>query len=132
MENTLSIIKPDGVRKKLIGTILKRFEDRGFEIINVKYIHLTQDEASEFYSMHKEQPFFKDLIGFMTSGPCLPFIIRGEDAVLKVREIMGATNPEKAEEDTIRKDFAESIDSNIIHGSDSKESAEREISFFFG
>tara|TARA_B100001971_G_scaffold201525_1_gene214378 strand:- start:645 stop:1043 length:399 start_codon:yes stop_codon:yes gene_type:complete len=132
MENTLSIIKPDGVRKKLIGTILKRFEDRGFEIINVKYIHLTQDEASEFYSMHKEQPFFKDLIGLMTSGPCLPFIIRGEDAVLKVREIMGATNPEEAEEGTIRKDFAESIDSNIIHGSDSKESAEREISFFFG
>ena len=132
MENTLSIIKPDGVRKKLIGTILKRFEDRGFEIINVKHIHLTQDEASEFYSMHKEQPFFKDLIGFMTSGPCLPFIIRGEDAVLKVREIMGATNPEEAEEGTIRKDFAESIDSNIIHGSDSKESAEREISFFFG
>jgi len=132
MENTLSIIKPDGVKKKLIGTILKRFEDRGFEIINVKYVHLTKDEASEFYSMHKEQPFFKDLIGFMTSGPCLPFIIRGEGAILKVREIMGATNPEEAAEGTIRKDFAESIDSNIIHGSDSKESAEREISFFFG
>ena len=132
MEDTLSIIKPDGVRKKIVGKILKKFEDNGFEIINPKYINLSEKEASEFYSMHKEKPFFDSLIKFMTSGPCLLCIIRGKNAILKVREIMGSTNPTEAAPGTIRADFADNIDSNVIHGSDSEESARREISFFFG
>mgnify|MGYP001191947351 FL=1 len=131
MESTLSIIKPDGVRKKLIGTIFKRFEDNGLEIINLKFIHLTPEQASDFYEMHNGKPFFDNLIVFMTSGPCVPFVVKGENAITRVREIMGATDPSEANEGTIRKDFADSIDSNIIHGSDSNESAEREISFFF-
>jgi len=132
MEETLSIIKPDGVNKKLIGTILKKFEDNGFEIINIKRLTLTNEQAGEFYSIHKERPFFKELVSFMTSGPCVPFVIKGENAILKVREIMGATDPSEAAEGTIRADYADSIDKNIIHGSDSKESAEIEIPFFFG
>ncbi|MBT3476082.1 nucleoside-diphosphate kinase [bacterium] len=132
MEETLSIIKPDGVNKKLIGTILKKFEDNGFEIINIKRLTLTNEQAGEFYSIHKERPFFKELVSFMTSGPCVPFVIKGENAILRVREIMGATDPSEAAEGTIRADYADSIDKNIIHGSDSKESAEIEIPFFFG
>ena len=132
MEETLSIIKPDGVNKKLIGTILKKFEDNGLEIINIKRLTLTTEQASEFYSIHKERPFYKELVSFMTSGPCVPFVIRGENAILKVREIMGATDPAEAAKGTIRADYADSIDKNIIHGSDSKESAKVEIPFFFG
>ena len=132
MEETLSIIKPDGVNKKLIGTILKKFEDNGFEIINIKRLTLTNEQAGEFYSIHKERPFFKELVSFMTSGPCVPFVIKGENAILRGREIMGATDPSEAAEGTIRADYADSIDKNIIHGSDSKESAEIEIPFFFG
>ena len=132
MEDTLSIIKPDGVRKKIVGKILKRFEDKGFEIINLKYVHLSREEASEFYNMHKGKPFFDNLISIIASGPCLPFILRGENAIFKVRELMGSTNPVEAEPGTIRADFADSIDSNVIHGSDSEESARREILFFFG
>ena len=132
MQKTLSIIKPDGVQKKLIGTILNRFEKNGFKIVNLKYLSLTNDQAGEFYNMHKEMPFYADLVKFMTSGPCVPFVIEGENAILRVRELMGATNPSEADKGTIRADFAESIDKNIIHGSDSQESAEREILFFFG
>tara|TARA_B100001175_G_scaffold27172_1_gene20012 strand:+ start:908 stop:1306 length:399 start_codon:yes stop_codon:yes gene_type:complete len=132
MEETLSIIKPDGVNKKLIGTILKKFEDNGLEIIHIKRLTLTTEQASEFYSIHKERPFYKELVSFMTSGPCVPFVIRGENAILKVREIMGATDPAEAAKGTIRADYADSIDKNIIHGSDSKESAKVEIPFFFG
>lgn len=132
MQKTLSIIKPDGVQKKLIGTILNRFEKNGFKIINLKYLSLTYNQAGEFYNMHKEMPFYADLVKFMTSGPCVPFIIEGENAILRVRELMGATNPSEADKGTIRADFADSIDKNIIHGSDSQESAEREILFFFG
>ena len=132
MEETLSIIKPDGVNKKLIGTILKKFEDNGLEIIHIRRLTLTTEQASEFYSIHKERPFYKELVSFMTSGPCVPFVIRGENAILKVREIMGATDPAEAAKGTIRADYADSIDKNIIHGSDSKESAKVEIPFFFG
>ena len=132
MEETLSIIKPDGVKKKLIGTILKKFEDNGLEIIHIRRLTLTTEQAGEFYSIHKERPFYKELVSFMTSGPCVPFVIRGENAILKVREIMGATDPSEATKGTIRADYADSIDKNIIHGSDSKESAEVEIPFFFG
>ena len=132
MEKTLSIIKPDGVEKKLIGTILNRFEKNGFKIVNLKYLSLTNNQAGEFYNMHKEMPFYADLVKFMTSGPCVPFIIEGDNAILKVRELMGATNPREADKGTIRADFADSIDKNIIHGSDSLVSAEREILFFFG
>ena len=132
MEKTLSIIKPDGVKKNLIGAILNRFEQAGFKITEIKLIQLTVEEAGDFYEMHRGKPFFDNLVSFMTSGPCLPFVIEGENAIKSVREIMGATNPDDASAGTIRFDYADSIDSNIIHGSDSKESADREISFFFG
>ena len=132
MEKTLSIIKPDGVKKNLRGAILNRFEQAGFKITEIKLIQLTVEEAGDFYEMHRGKPFFDNLVSFMTSGPCLPFVIEGENAIKSVREIMGATNPDDASAGTIRFDYADSIDSNIIHGSDSKESADREISFFFG
>tara|TARA_B100000242_G_scaffold89009_1_gene59973 strand:+ start:2921 stop:3319 length:399 start_codon:yes stop_codon:yes gene_type:complete len=131
MEKTLSIIKPDGVKKNIIGSILNRFEVSGFVIVNIKLIKLTKDQASSFYEMHKGKPFFENLVDFMTSGPCVPFVVQGENAITSVREMMGSTNPDDAACGTIRSDFADSIDSNIIHGSDSKESADREISFFF-
>lgn len=130
MEKTLSIIKPDGVKKNIIGSILNRFEVSGFVIVNIKLIKLTKDQASSFYEMHKGKPFFENLVDFMTSGPCIPFVVQGENAITSVREMMGSTNPDDAACGTIRSDFADSIDSNIIHGSDSKESADREISFF--
>ena len=131
MEKTLSIIKPDGVKKNIIGSILNRFEVSGFVIVNIKLIKLTKDQASSFYEMHKGKPFFENLVDFMTSGPCIPFVVQGENAITSVREMMGSTNPDDAACGTIRSDFADSIDSKIIHGSDSKESADREISFFF-
>ena len=132
MEKTLSIIKPDGVKKNLIGAILNRVEQAGFKITEIKLIQLTVEEAGDFYEMHRGKPFFDNLVSFMTSGPCMPFVIEGENAIKSVRDIMGATNPDDASAGTIRFDYADSIDSNIIHGSDSKESADREISFFFG
>ena len=131
MEKTLSIIKPDGVKKKIIGSILNRFEISGLETVNIKLIKLTKDQASSFYEMHKGKPFFENLVDFMTSGPCIPFVVEGVDSIKSVREMMGSTNPDEAASGTIRSDFADSIDSNIIHGSDSKESADREIAFFF-
>lgn len=132
MESTLSIIKPDGVKKNIIGNILKKFEDSGLKITHIKLIQLTEKQAGEFYEMHDGKPFFKDLVAFMSSGPCIPFVLMGENAILKVREIMGATNPQEAKEGTIRAQYADSIDRNIIHGSDSQDSATREINFFFG
>ncbi|MFX3627010.1 nucleoside-diphosphate kinase [Campylobacter sp. LH-2024] len=131
MERTLSIIKPDAVRKNLIGKILERFESNGLKIIALKKIQLTSEQAENFYAIHKERSFFKDLVNFMISGPVVVSILEGENAVMKNRELMGATDPKKAKSGTIRADFAESIDVNAVHGSDSLENANNEIEFFF-
>lgn len=130
-ERTLSIIKPDAVKKNVIGQICSRFEENGLKIVAAKMTYLTHNEASEFYAVHKDRPFFNDLIEFMTSGPVMVMVLRGENAVAKNRELMGATNPEEADAGTIRADFADSIDANAIHGSDSLENAAIEIDFFF-
>lgn len=130
-EQTLSIIKPDAVAKNHIGAIIDRFEKSGLKVVAAKLKTLSQEEAGQFYAIHKERSFFKDLVAFMTSGPVLIMTLEGEDAVKKNREIMGATDPKKAEKGTIRADFAESIDANAVHGSDSLENAEIEISYFF-
>lgn len=131
VERTLSIVKPDAVAKNVIGKIYSRFEDAGLKIVASKMIKLDDELAGGFYAEHKERPFFKDLVGFMTSGPVVVQVLEGEGAVLKNRELMGATNPKEADAGTIRADFAESIDANAVHGSDSTESAAREISYFF-
>ncbi|MBF7067603.1 nucleoside-diphosphate kinase [Campylobacter volucris] len=131
MEKTLSIIKPDAVKKGVIGQILTRFENNGLRIAATKKIQLSQKEAEEFYAIHKERPFFKDLVEFMISGPVVVSVLEGENAVLKNRELMGATNPKEAAPGTIRADFAENIDANAVHGSDSLENAKIEIEFFF-
>lgn len=131
IERTLSIIKPDAVAKNVIGEIDTRFEKAGLQIVALKMMHLTQDQAEGFYAEHKERPFFPDLVGFMTSGPVVVQVLEGENAVLKNRELMGATNPKEAAPGTIRADFAQSIDANAVHGSDSAASAEREIAYFF-
>lgn len=131
MEKTLSIIKPDAVKKGVIGQILTRFENNGLRIAAIKKIQLSQKEAEEFYAIHKERPFFKDLVEFMISGPVVVSVLEGENAVLKNRELMGATNPKEAAPGTIRADFAENIDANAVHGSDSLENAKIEIEFFF-
>ena len=131
MEKTLSIIKPDAVAKNVLGKILDRFESSGLKIVAVKMLHLDQDMAEGFYAEHKGKPFFEKLINFMTSGPVVVQVLSGENAIKTNRELMGNTNPEEAASGTIRSDFAESIDANAVHGSDSPESAEREISYFF-
>ena len=131
MENTLSIIKPDAVSKNVLGKILDRFESSGLKIIAIKMLYLDKDMAEGFYSEHKGKPFFDKLINFMTSGPVVVQVLSGENAIKANRELMGNTNPEEAASGTIRSDFAESIDANAVHGSDSSESAEREISYFF-
>jgi len=131
VERTLSIVKPDAVAKNVIGKIYSRFEEAGLKIVASKMIQLDDELAGGFYAEHKERPFFKDLVGFMTSGPVVVQVLEGEGAVLKNRELMGATNPKEADAGTIRADFAESIDANAVHGSDSTESAAREISYFF-
>ena len=131
MERTLSIIKPDAVAKNVIGKIYSRFEDAGFKIVAAKMLHLDEVSAGGFYAVHKDQPFFKDLISFMTSGPAIVQVLEGENAVAKHREIMGATNPQEAAPGTIRADFAETLDENAVHGSDSLENAVIEISYFF-
>ena len=131
MEQTLSIIKPDAVKKNVIGKILSRFESAGLKIVACKLKHLTQTEAEGFYAEHKERPFFNDLVAFMTSGPVSIQVLEGENAIALNRKLMGATNPKEAEEGTIRSDFAESIDANAVHGSDSISSAKREIEYFF-
>jgi nucleoside-diphosphate kinase len=132
MERTLSIIKPDAVAKNVIGEIYSRFESAGFKIVAAKMIHLDEIMAGGFYAVHQERPFFNDLISFMTSGPVMVQVLEGENAVAKHREIMGATNPQEAASGTIRADFAESLDENAVHGSDSIENAAVEIAYFFG
>ncbi|MBT0878970.1 MULTISPECIES: nucleoside-diphosphate kinase [unclassified Campylobacter] len=131
MQRTLSIIKPDAVKKGVIGQILSRFEANGLRIAAIKKLYLTKEQAGEFYAVHKERPFYKDLVEFMTSGPVVVSVLEGENAVAKNRELMGATNPKEAAKGTIRADFAESIDANAVHGSDSLENAKIEIEFFF-
>ncbi len=131
VERTLSIIKPDATRRNLTGKINTRFEDAGLRIVAQKRIQLTQAMAEGFYAEHKERPFFGDLVSFMISGPVVVQVLEGEDAIAKNREIMGATNPEQADPGTIRKDFAESIEANSVHGSDSPESAAREVAYYF-
>jgi len=131
VERTLSIIKPDAVAKNVIGEIIARFEQAGLTIAAAKMLHLSQEQAEGFYAEHKERPFFPALVEFMTSGPVVVQALEGEGAVLKNRELMGATNPQEAEAGTIRSDFAQSIDANAVHGSDSLESATREIAYFF-
>ena len=130
-ELTFSIIKPDAVRKNNIGEILARFESAGLKIVAARLEHLSSEKAQGFYAEHQGKPFFEDLIKFMTSGPCLLQVLEGENAINLNRELMGATNPQEAIEGTIRRDFAESIDANAVHGSDSPASAKREIEFFF-
>ena len=132
MERTLSIIKPDAVAKNVIGEIYSRFENAGFKIVAAKMLHLDEIMAGGFYAVHQDRPFFKDLISFMTSGPVMIQVLEGENAVAKHREIMGATNPQEAASGTIRADFAESLDENAVHGSDSIENAAIEIAYFFG
>ncbi len=131
IERTLSIIKPDAVAKNVIGDIYSRFEKAGLRVVAAKMIHLSKEGAEGFYAEHKERPFFNDLVSFMTSGPVMVQVLEGEGAVLKNRDLMGATNPAEAAAGTIRADFAESIDENAVHGSDSTESAAREIAYFF-
>ena len=132
IEQTLSIIKPDAVKKNVIGEIYSRFEKAGLKIVQAQMIELSKEEAEGFYEVHKERPFFNDLVSFMISGPVMIQALEGENAVLKNRELMGATNPKEAEPGTIRADFAESIDANAVHGSDSSENAKIEIDYFFG
>ena len=132
IERTLSIIKPDAVAKNVIGQIYSRFENAGLKIVAAKMVHLSEEDAGGFYAEHKERPFYADLVAFMTSGPVVVQVLEGEGAVLKNRDLMGATNPQEADAGTIRADFAESIDANAVHGSDSTTSAAREVDYFFG
>jgi nucleoside-diphosphate kinase len=132
VERTLSIIKPDAVAKNAVGQILSRFEGAGLQVVALKMQQLTQAQAEGFYAEHSERPFFKDLVAFMTSGPVSVQVLEGEGAILKNRDLMGATNPQEAAAGTIRADFATSIDANAVHGSDSETSAAREVAYFFG
>ena len=132
VERTFSIVKPDAVAKNVIGEIYSRFEKGGLRIVASKMLHLTRDQAEGFYAVHKERPFYKDLVEFMISGPVMVQVLEGEDAIAKNRELMGATNPAEAAAGTIRADFASTVDENAVHGSDAQETAEQEIAFFFG
>ena len=131
VEQTLSIIKPDGIQKNLIGEIVSRFENAGLEVVAARMMHLSKEQAQEFYAVHKERPFFDDLIKYMTSGPVFVQALQGDDAVARNREIMGATDPSDADPGTIRADHAASIEENVVHGSDAAETAAAEIAFFF-
>ena len=131
IERTLSIIKPDAVRKNLIGTILARFEGAGLRIVAARMMHLSRAEAEAFYAVHRGRPFFRDLVEFMTSGPIMVQALEGEGAIMKNRDLMGATDPKKAAPGTIRADFADSIDANAVHGSDGADTARDEVAFFF-
>ena len=131
IERTFSIIKPDAVSKNIIGDIESRFEKAGLKIVAARMLHMSQKQAEGFYAEHSERPFFPDLVAFMTSGPVIVQVLEGENAIARNRELMGATNPKEAEAGTIRADYAETIDANAVHGSDSPESAEREIAYFF-
>ena len=130
-ERTLSIIKPDAVAKNVVGQILARFEGAGLKIVAARMMQLSQADAEAFYAVHKARPFFKDLVSFMISGPVMVQVLEGEGAILKNRDLMGATDPKKADKGTIRADFADSIDANAVHGSDAPETAANEIAFFF-
>ena len=132
IERTISIIKPDAVAKNVIGEIYSRFEKAGLQIVAARMEHLSAEKAGEFYAVHKERPFYNDLISFMTSGPVIVQVLEGEDAIAKNREVMGATNPADAAAGTIRADFAQTVDENAVHGSDGTETAKAEIAFFFG
>ncbi|MCG7938658.1 MAG: nucleoside-diphosphate kinase [Candidatus Thiodiazotropha lotti] len=131
IERTFSIVKPDAVAKNLIGKIYARFEDSGLKIVASKMLHLSREQAGEFYAVHKERPFYNDLLDFMTSGPVMVQVLEGENAISRNREIMGATNPQEAASGTIRADFAETVDENAVHGSDGPDTAKVEIEFFF-
>ena len=131
VERTLSIIKPDAVKKNAIGQILARFEKAGLRIVAARMMHLSRAEAEGFYAVHRQRPFFGDLVEFMTSGPVLVQVLEGEDAIAKNRELMGATDPKRAAKGTIRADFAESIDANAVHGSDGPDTARNEVGYFF-
>ena len=131
IERTLSIIKPDAVAKNVVGQIYARFEASGLKIVAARMAHLSRREAEQFYAVHKERPFFKDLVSFMVSGPVFVQALEGEDAISKNRDLMGATDPKKADKGTIRADFADSIDANAVHGSDAAETAKQEVAFFF-
>ncbi len=131
VERTLSIVKPDGVRKNIIGKVFSRFESAGLRVVAARMMRLSQADAEGFYAVHRERPFFKDLVAYMTSGPVVVQVLEGENAVARNREIMGATDPKKAAPGTIRADLAESIEQNVVHGSDSLENAAREIAYFF-
>ena len=130
-ERTLSIIKPDAVKKNVIGKILARFEDAGLRVVAARMMHLSRTEAEGFYAVHRERPFFRDLVDFMVSGPVLVQVLEGPDAIARNRELMGATDPKKAAKGTIRADFADSIDANAVHGSDGPDTARVEIAYFF-
>jgi len=132
IERTFSIIKPDAVAKNVIGEIVSRFENNGLRIIAMRMLHLTREQAEGFYAVHRERPFFKDLVAFMTSGPVVVQVLEGDNAISKNRELMGATNPRDAAPGTIRADFAKTVDENAVHGSDAPETAAQEIEFFFG
>ena len=132
VERTLSIIKPDAVAKNVIGEIYNRFEKAGLRIVGARMEHLSAEKAGEFYAVHKERPFYQDLVDFMTSGPVMVQVLEGEDAIAKNREVMGATNPADAAPGTIRADFAQTVDENAVHGSDGVDTAKAEIEFFFG
>jgi nucleoside-diphosphate kinase len=131
VERTLSIIKPDAVAKNVIGEIYSRFETAGLKIVAARMLHLSKEQAGEFYAVHRERPFFNDLVEFMTSGPVMVQVLEGENAISKNREVMGATNPQEAAPGTIRADFATTVDENAVHGSDAPETAQAEIAFFF-
>ena len=131
IERTLSIVKPDGVARNLIGEVLRRFEKAGLRIVAARMMHLSRQEAEGFYAVHRERPFFKDLVKFMTSGPVLVQVLEGEGAIATNREVMGATDPKKAAAGTIRADLASTIDENVVHGSDAPDTAAREIAYFF-
>ena len=131
IERTLSIIKPDGVQKNLIGEVYRRFEQAGLKVIAARMLHLSTAQAEAFYAVHRERPFYRDLVNYMTTGPVIAQVLEGENAIETHRRIMGATDPKKAEAGTIRKDFAASIEENVVHGSDAAETARQEISFFF-
>jgi nucleoside-diphosphate kinase len=131
IERTLSIIKPDGVQKNLIGEVYRRFEQAGLKIIAARMLHLSTAQAEAFYAVHSERPFYRDLVNYMTTGPVIAQVLEGENAIETHRRIMGATDPKKADAGTIRKDFAASIEENVVHGSDAVETARQEISFFF-
>jgi nucleoside-diphosphate kinase len=131
MQQTLSIIKPDGVSRNLIGTVIKRLEEEGLKILAMKMISMTKTQAKGFYKVHEDKPFFESVTDFMSSGPCVVLVLEGDDVITKYRTIMGATNYKEAEEGTIRRDFATDIEKNVVHGSDSDENARIEISYFF-